>query len=234
MTKNIEQNYQPTTMTPGQLLRQAREARGWTISDVSGYTRLSVQCIRDIEEDHYEHIAAPVYLNGYLRSYSRAVGIAEERIFDSYRLHNPADSLEVDIETMVPVDEGLDDYDKPDGVSSKQIMRWGTLIIGLCLVTLVMLWWSDQSSTGSSAAVTPVVLSNSTTNNLLQPAAAGDHAVVTADQPQAVSAVKPQLSNNTASAVSHQAIVNKKVKKTVSSLAPTYTVIPSTKTKTGA
>jgi cytoskeleton protein RodZ len=65
------------TSTPGQLLKEARERKGLSLSDIAGKLRLSTQWIKDIEADNYRHINALVYIQGHLRSYAKQVDVAE-------------------------------------------------------------------------------------------------------------------------------------------------------------
>lgn len=65
---------------PGALLRQAREAIGASLIDVSRRTRITVSHLESIERGDYEGFHARIYAVGFARSYARLVGIAEQPI----------------------------------------------------------------------------------------------------------------------------------------------------------
>ena len=65
---------------PGALLRQAREAIGASLIDVSRHTRITVAHLESIERGDYDGFHARVYAVGFARSYARFVGIAEQTI----------------------------------------------------------------------------------------------------------------------------------------------------------
>ncbi|MEO7755506.1 MAG: RodZ domain-containing protein [Dokdonella sp.] len=62
----------------GQRLRAAREAHGWSRADVASRLKLPLKLIERLECDDYEGLADGVFLRGYLRSYSRLVGVPVE------------------------------------------------------------------------------------------------------------------------------------------------------------
>lgn len=59
----------------GARLRQAREAAGLTLEDVSARLKVPVRVIRVIESDDWSSLGAPVFVRGQLRSYARLVNL---------------------------------------------------------------------------------------------------------------------------------------------------------------
>lgn len=72
-----------SSLTPGQLLAAAREARSLSQEDIAKRTRLAVHLIDDLEHNEYSHIGARTFVRGYLCSYARLVGIPEKQILDA-------------------------------------------------------------------------------------------------------------------------------------------------------
>ena len=56
--------------TVAEQLRQAREARNLTVEQVAGITKVRTDHIRATEEGNYDVFSAPVYIRGFVRSYS--------------------------------------------------------------------------------------------------------------------------------------------------------------------
>ncbi|MGV3773321.1 MAG: helix-turn-helix domain-containing protein [Verrucomicrobiales bacterium] len=56
--------------TVAEQLRQAREKSGKTINEVSEITKIKTDHLRALEEGNYEVFSAPVYIRGFIRTYS--------------------------------------------------------------------------------------------------------------------------------------------------------------------
>ena len=54
--------------TVAEQLRQARELRGWTIHQLADVTKMRTDHIRALEEGNYNVFAAPVYIQGFVRT----------------------------------------------------------------------------------------------------------------------------------------------------------------------
>jgi len=56
--------------TVAEQLRQAREQRGWTIEQLADVTKIRTDHIRALEEGNFDIFAAPVYIQGFVRTIS--------------------------------------------------------------------------------------------------------------------------------------------------------------------
>jgi cytoskeletal protein RodZ len=75
------------SLTLGEKLRQAREDRGYTISEVSEHTRISPLYLESIEGDDYSILPGGIFNKGFVKSYAKFVGINEqEALLDYTRL----------------------------------------------------------------------------------------------------------------------------------------------------
>ena len=59
----------------GEKLRRAREARGYSQSQIADMTRILVQIVQGLEEENYSRIVAPIYGRGFVKLYAEAVGL---------------------------------------------------------------------------------------------------------------------------------------------------------------
>lgn len=66
-----------TGETPGALLRQTRLQRGLSIKELANTLKIGHLHLRNIEEERYEELPATVYLRGFVRSYAKALDIAQ-------------------------------------------------------------------------------------------------------------------------------------------------------------
>ena len=61
----------PAELSPGTVLRQARERAGLTLEAVAQRTLIPLSRLRALERDDYEQVGVPTFVLGYTRSYAR-------------------------------------------------------------------------------------------------------------------------------------------------------------------
>jgi cytoskeleton protein RodZ len=61
----------PAELSPGTVLRQARERAGLSLEDVAQRTLVPLSRLRALENDDYERVGVPTFVLGYTRSYAR-------------------------------------------------------------------------------------------------------------------------------------------------------------------
>jgi cytoskeleton protein RodZ len=65
------------TISAGRRLRDARERQGLTLDDAAGVTRISKTYLSAIEEERFEQLPSPAYARGFIRAYSKYLGLNE-------------------------------------------------------------------------------------------------------------------------------------------------------------
>ncbi len=65
----------PNVQTLGELLQQAREARGLSIEEASARTRIAASMLRHLESDRFGEFDADAYVKGFLRNYGGFLGL---------------------------------------------------------------------------------------------------------------------------------------------------------------
>lgn len=71
-------------MTLGEKLRQAREERDISISEVAEQTRISPLYIEAIENDDYSPLPGGIFNKGFIKSFAKFVGVDEEEALQDY------------------------------------------------------------------------------------------------------------------------------------------------------
>lgn len=71
-------------MAIGPTLREAREQKQLTASQVAEMTRMKVQIVDDLEHDDFHRIAATIYGKGFIKMYAECVDIAPEPLIEDY------------------------------------------------------------------------------------------------------------------------------------------------------
>jgi cytoskeleton protein RodZ len=74
----------------GQRIRAAREARGLSLSDVGQQIRIRSVYLAAIEDESWSTIGAPVYIRGFLRTYTRFLGLDPEEAVAAFNRTQPA------------------------------------------------------------------------------------------------------------------------------------------------
>lgn len=77
----------------GARLRAAREALGWSREELAARARIPISAIANIEANNLDALGAVIYARGFLRSYARAVGVADgvvESALQSIKVEEPA------------------------------------------------------------------------------------------------------------------------------------------------
>ncbi len=72
------------SLTLGEKLRQAREERGITISEVAEQTRISALYLSCIENDDYRTLPGGIFNKGFIKSFAKYVGVDEQEALQDY------------------------------------------------------------------------------------------------------------------------------------------------------
>lgn len=131
----------------GEKLRQAREERGISISEVSEQTRISSLYLQSIENDDYRTLPGGIFNKGFVKSFAKYVGIDEHEALDDYaRLMNTQQPDEDVNEPKTYRPQVLTD----DSNSSSMLptIIFAVIILGLMTWGIIFLvnWWQNQQS----------------------------------------------------------------------------------------
>ena len=115
---------------PGPALREAREARNFTLDAVAKQLRIDASLVRALEEDDYGKFAAPIYVTGHLRAYARMLGLRPESIIESYQ--NLGSSAAPSLERVAHLEH------QPATSSNTQVPRWVVYLLVLAVLAAVV------------------------------------------------------------------------------------------------
>ena len=71
-------------MALGNILRETREARGLSTTDVAEHTNMMVQIVEELENEDFHRIAAPIYGRGFLKLYAELLDIEVQPLIDEF------------------------------------------------------------------------------------------------------------------------------------------------------
>ncbi|ARP76191.1 helix-turn-helix domain-containing protein [Bordetella genomosp. 6] len=72
--------------TVGSALRTLRQAKGWSLEEVSSRIKFSTRMIQALEEERWEALPKGVSLRGLVRNYARMLGADAQAVVDSLDL----------------------------------------------------------------------------------------------------------------------------------------------------
>lgn len=120
----------------GKRLREARLARHLDVAEVAGHLHLDAVIIEALEGDDYARLPPSAFVRGYLRTYTRLLGLPAEVFIALYEQSGVAQDPPLVVHTPVRV----------QARSSDRRVRWITYVIVVVLGALFFTRWRSESS----------------------------------------------------------------------------------------
>lgn len=73
----------------GKLLQAAREEKGWSLVQAEDVTKIRVRYLEAMENENYSILPGSTYAKGFLRTYSKILGLKPEDILELYKASEP-------------------------------------------------------------------------------------------------------------------------------------------------
>lgn len=121
--------------TPGQILRETREARQLSRADVAETLRFSVRQVELVEADDYEALPGATVVRGFVRSYAKLLKLDPAPLLDSLQVKVPTAVSDV----RPPQYIGEAEAGSAVGRAVTNALPWSKVLAGGVLVAAVML-----------------------------------------------------------------------------------------------
>ena len=79
----------PSGKELGALLKNKREEMGLSYAQIFEITKLQPHFLEALENEEWNHLPAPAFVKGFIRSYARALDLAEDGLVDLYQEVTP-------------------------------------------------------------------------------------------------------------------------------------------------
>jgi cytoskeleton protein RodZ len=201
----------------GEKLKLEREKRKITLEQISSSTKIGTRMLQALEEDKFNQLPGGIFNKGFVRAYSRCVGLDEDQTVADY-LEASGDAPPVSTEIVAPDDDGRENRDKYEenlsrleagnGGPARQL-PWGWFAAVLLVVALALSFWSHRRREHPA----PPVPSTATTPATQAPAQPPSAVVSRKDANQ-------EIANRTASATSGSPTTGSPAGRSATSAAP--------------
>lgn len=118
----------------GKTLKSLREGKSISLTDIAMKMHLDVRFIAAIEEDNFDALPDPIYVRGYIRSYSKLVDANADALVRIYEQRGGNFEPEIIPEIR----------HSPQTSSSDRPVKAFTYLITLALVILLIAWWQSN------------------------------------------------------------------------------------------
>ena len=127
----------------GLQLKQAREAKGLSLDDLSRATKISRSVLSALEAEDESHLPAAIYTRGFVKAYAREVGLNPEEMVHRYLgdIEHAAATVG-EARPAARHDVTLRDEDTAMILATTQARRVGWLVTACCAIGLVVYVWS--------------------------------------------------------------------------------------------
>lgn len=132
---------QPIPSNPGESLRQAREARGWSVAEVAGQLNLTAQRLSQLEAGDFDKLPGTTFARGYIRAYAKLLGLDQARLVLEFDQFTGTDATGSNVHSLGRIEEPVR--------YSQSILRLVSFVLLLALIGAGFLWWQDQGRPGA-------------------------------------------------------------------------------------
>lgn len=162
----------------GSLLREAREAKGLTLSEAQESTRINSSYLQALEDGRYDLLPSQVHVRGYLRNYAKFLTLDSKPLLERYelsqasyaasapteRVDEPSDGAPLqsraDRVFYDPVNMEVGNVERRDSGSFVRIIIILALVAAVALIAMrayQLLTGSDEASNGLAGSIEEVV-----------------------------------------------------------------------------
>lgn len=132
----------------GEKLKQEREKRKITLEQISSSTKIGTRMLQALEEDKFNQLPGGIFNKGFVRAYSRVVGLDEDQTVAEY-LQASGDAAPPSTEIAGREDgarENEENISRLEAISDTRPRQlpWGLFAAALLLVALALSVWSSH------------------------------------------------------------------------------------------
>ena len=148
----------------GEKLKQEREKRKITLEQISDSTKIGTRMLRALEEDKFNQLPGGIFNKGFVRAYSRCVGLDEDQTVAEYLLASgdaPPPNTEIggheDGERKNEARENEQNIRRLEAISDTPARQlpWGLFAALLLVLALALSFWSHRERERAKQPIRP-------------------------------------------------------------------------------
>jgi cytoskeleton protein RodZ len=179
----------------GEKLKQEREKRKITLEQISVSTKIGTRMLQALEEDKFNQLPGGIFNKGFVRAYSRCVGLDEDQTVAEYLLAS-GDAPPPRTEIAPREDEARENRENEERISRLEAVSdaparqlpWGLFAAILLLIALALALWSRRQHEHEKQSLHPAPTTSRT------PLPAGPSAALSANVTGKVSTIETHAS----------------------------------------
>jgi len=149
-----EPEFVPPAPAPGEILREAREARGESVNDVARILKLSAHQLEALENGRFDVLPGPTFVRGFLRNYARYLDIPPEPLLEGINIRTPTAA---DLSSMLKLHGNVQPKASPRAHSKMLpvvlIILAVLIVLGVVGVAIYKGWFEFRFSLSTAAPV---------------------------------------------------------------------------------
>lgn len=117
--------------TVGQLLKEAREAKLYSLAEVEKSTKIRVELLEALEEDNYTKLPPEIFVQGFIKNYGKFLNLDSTKLLAVFRR---------DYEARKHPPQILDSFSNP--LKENKFNLTPSRILGFVVITIVLMFFA--------------------------------------------------------------------------------------------
>lgn len=138
MTENSASPSPSSVANPGEILRQARERKGMSLSHVANQLHFTENALRLLEDGAFDQLPGHTFSRGYIRAYAKLVNLDQSEMVNLFDRYTGTDSSGSTVQNIERVEEPM--------TMSRYILLFVSLLLLILLIGVSYYWWSGHST----------------------------------------------------------------------------------------
>lgn len=140
---------------PGLELAAIRQQKGYSVEYVANKLHLRVRIIELIESGDFNLLPQPVFIKGYLRAYSKLLGVSADPFLAVFNELHPNEKKP----------ERALWQSKKESNKAEHVVRWFTILFAIGVLIAVGIWWQKNKDNQITFSTKEQITEISTTEN---------------------------------------------------------------------
>lgn len=137
------------TASVGEVLSNARKARGWTVAEVASKLNLTVSAVEFLEQNQFAQLPGTTFARGYIRSYAKLLGLDGTQLAQAFDQQVGATA---DVNAVHTIDRVGASRRVPRGM-----LQLGLFILFVAVLAAIYYGWQSRQDSALQASSKPPV-----------------------------------------------------------------------------